>query len=76
MPQEVTEMPLPKAYEALIRSRRTPNSNMETFSRSAEDPFTDYSVEKCKGLTYAQMVELYTKRPDLYEQLFRDSAWD
>ena len=57
-------MPLPNQYAALLNSFRT--SGMATFQNSAHDPFTEPS---CCGYTYAQLVEMKQKHPELYAEI-------
>lgn len=64
-----------KQYEALRRSLNTPTSRMETLDENSSE-FTRATAPTSHGYTYPQMLEILHKDPDLYNQIFHDSAWD
>ena len=70
-------MPMPKHYQTFRQAMNSPTSRLETLEEGASDPFTEASAQRDKnGLTYIQMLEIYHKDRDLYEQLLHDSAFD
>lgn len=65
-----------RQYETLRRALNRPISRIETLDESSSDCFTGATAPTTHGYTYPQMVEIFHKDPDLYNQIFRDSNWD